>query len=40
MVAGLEKITSGTISIGGRVVNELESKDRGGSGGLSELALG
>src|SRR6202034_1977648 len=25
----LEKITSGTISIGGRVVNELEPKDRG-----------
>ena len=29
MVAGLEKITSGTISIGSRVVNELEPKDRG-----------
>src|SRR6201997_3625543 len=29
MVAGLEKITSGTISIGERVVNELEPKDRG-----------
>jgi multiple sugar transport system ATP-binding protein len=29
MVAGLEKITSGTISIGGRVVNDLEPKDRG-----------
>src|SRR6202140_1765708 len=27
--SGLEKITSGTISIGGRVVNELEPKDRG-----------
>jgi multiple sugar transport system ATP-binding protein len=27
MVAGLEKITSGTISIGGRVVNELEPKE-------------
>src|ERR1700751_946863 len=27
MVAGLEKITSGTISIGGRVVNEVEPKD-------------
>jgi len=26
MVAGLEKITSGTISIGGRVVNELSQK--------------
>jgi hypothetical protein len=38
--AGLEKITSGTISIGGRVVNELEPKDRGDSDGLSELALG
>ncbi|HEX4200291.1 MAG TPA: sn-glycerol-3-phosphate ABC transporter ATP-binding protein UgpC, partial [Chthoniobacterales bacterium] len=29
MVAGLEKITSGTISIGDRVVNEMEPKDRG-----------
>jgi len=29
MVAGLEKITSGTISIGERVVNDLEPKDRG-----------
>src|ERR1700738_2954653 len=29
MVAGLEKITSGTISIGGLVVYELEPKDRG-----------
>src|ERR1700758_882836 len=29
MVAGLEKITDGTISIGGRVVNELEPRDRG-----------
>jgi multiple sugar transport system ATP-binding protein len=29
MVAGLEKITSGTISIGPRVVNDLEPKDRG-----------
>jgi ABC-type sugar transport system ATPase subunit len=29
MVTGLEKITSGTISIGDRVVNELEPKDRG-----------
>src|SRR6201997_2208643 len=29
MVAGLEKITSGTISIGGHVVNALEPKDRG-----------
>jgi multiple sugar transport system ATP-binding protein len=29
MVAGLENITSGTISIGGRVVNDVEPKDRG-----------
>jgi multiple sugar transport system ATP-binding protein len=29
MIAGLEKVTSGTISIGGRVVNNLEPKDRG-----------
>jgi multiple sugar transport system ATP-binding protein len=29
MVAGLEKISSGTISIGGKVVNDLEPKDRG-----------
>jgi multiple sugar transport system ATP-binding protein len=29
MVAGLEKISSGTISIGSRVVNDLEPKDRG-----------
>ena len=29
MVAGLEKITSETISIGDRVVNELGPKDRG-----------
>ena len=29
MIAGLEKITSGTISIGDHVVNELEPKDRG-----------
>jgi len=28
MVAGLEEITSGTISIGGRVVNDLPPKDR------------
>ena len=28
MVAGLERITSGEIEIGGRVVNELEPKDR------------
>jgi multiple sugar transport system ATP-binding protein len=29
MVAGLEKITSGTIAIGERIVNDLEPKDRG-----------
>jgi multiple sugar transport system ATP-binding protein len=29
MVAGLEKISSGTITIGSRVVNDLEPKDRG-----------
>src|SRR6201981_3634599 len=29
MVAGLEKITSGTIAIGDRVVNDMEPKDRG-----------
>jgi multiple sugar transport system ATP-binding protein len=29
MVAGLEKITSGTVSFEDRVVNELETKDRG-----------
>jgi multiple sugar transport system ATP-binding protein len=29
MIAGLERITSGTISIGGRMVNDLEPKDRG-----------
>src|SRR5436190_23932800 len=28
MLAGLEEITGGTISIDGRVVNEMESKDR------------
>ena len=28
MVAGLEAITGGTISIGGKVVNKLEPKDR------------
>jgi len=28
MIAGLEEITSGTISIGGRVVNEVHPKDR------------
>ncbi|MBV9672903.1 MAG: sn-glycerol-3-phosphate ABC transporter ATP-binding protein UgpC [Verrucomicrobia bacterium] len=29
MIAGLEKITAGSISIGGRVVNDMEPKDRG-----------
>jgi multiple sugar transport system ATP-binding protein len=29
MIAGLERTTSGTISIGGKVVNHLEPKDRG-----------
>src|ERR1700736_3454016 len=29
MIAGLERVTSGTISIGGNVVNHLEPKDRG-----------
>jgi multiple sugar transport system ATP-binding protein len=29
MIAGLEQITSGTIEIGGKVVNQLEPKDRG-----------
>ena len=29
MVAGLERVTSGTIEIGGRVVNNLEPKERG-----------
>ena len=28
MIAGLEEITAGTISIGDRVVNELQPKDR------------
>jgi multiple sugar transport system ATP-binding protein len=28
MVAGLEEISEGTISIGGRIVNEVSSKDR------------
>src|SRR5918993_792411 len=28
MIAGLEDVTSGTIAIGGRVVNEVEPKDR------------
>ena len=28
MIAGLEDISSGTLSIGGRVVNDVESKDR------------
>ena len=28
MIAGLEEITSGTVEIGGRIVNNLEPKDR------------
>ncbi|MBL4627409.1 MAG: ATP-binding cassette domain-containing protein, partial [Roseicyclus sp.] len=28
MIAGLEEVTSGTVEIGGRVVNNLEPKDR------------
>ena len=29
MIAGLERVTNGTISIGGKVVNNLEPKERG-----------
>ena len=39
MVAGLEKMTSGTISIGGKVVNDLEPKDRGISMVFQSYAL-
>ncbi len=39
MVAGLEDITSGTISIGGKVVNDLEPKDRGISMVFQSYAL-
>jgi hypothetical protein len=39
-LAGLEKITSGTISIGGRVVNGLEPKDRGIAMAFQNYALG
>ncbi len=39
MVAGLEKITSGTISIGDKVVNNLEPKDRGISMVFQSYAL-
>ena len=39
MVAGLEKISSGTISIGGKVVNDLEPKDRGISMVFQSYAL-
>jgi multiple sugar transport system ATP-binding protein len=39
MVAGLEKITSGTIAIGGKVVNDLEPKDRGISMVFQSYAL-
>ena len=39
MIAGLEKISSGTISIGDRVVNDLEPKDRGISMVFQSYAL-
>jgi multiple sugar transport system ATP-binding protein len=39
MVAGLEKISSGTISIGDKVVNDLEPKDRGISMVFQSYAL-
>jgi multiple sugar transport system ATP-binding protein len=39
MVAGLEKISSGTIAIGGKVVNDLEPKDRGISMVFQSYAL-
>jgi multiple sugar transport system ATP-binding protein len=39
MVAGLEKISSGTISIGDKVVNNLEPKDRGISMVFQSYAL-
>ena len=37
MIAGLEPITGGTIEIGGKVVNQVEPKDRGHRHGLPEL---
>jgi multiple sugar transport system ATP-binding protein len=39
MVAGLEKISSGTISIGGKLVNDFEPKDRGISMVFQSYAL-
>src|SRR5258707_11849957 len=39
MVAGLESISSGTLSIGGRVVNELPARDRGIAMGFQSYAL-
>ena len=39
MIAGLERVTSGTISIGGQVVNHLEPKDRGISMVFQSYAL-
>ena len=39
MVAGLEKISSGAIAIGGKVVNDLEPKDRGISMVFQSYAL-
>ena len=37
MVAGLEEISGGTISIGGRVVNQLTSEGAGHRDGVPEL---
>ena len=37
MIAGLERVTGGTISIGGQVVNNLEPKERGIADGVPEL---
>src|SRR5260221_14095237 len=39
MIAGLERVTSGTISIGGTVVNHLGPKDRGIAMGFQSYAL-
>src|SRR5260221_13964046 len=39
MIAGLERVPSGTISIGGTVVNHLEPKDRGIAMGFQSYAL-
>lgn len=37
MIAGLEDISSGTLKIGDRVVNDVESKDRDIAMGVPEL---